>query len=150
LDDVQTAPPWRPTNDFRAVRDRHDSFDRRRVCDLLPAVLDLIDVGHVGHRASGVEVGEHDPLMIGREHVGRLGHEMHPAEHDVGCAMVVCGEPGELERVTDRVSPANHLVALVVVSEDQQPVAEGVLGGRDALNELLLGGAGVVVRQRSL
>ena len=38
---------------------------------------------------------------VAGEHVGRLGHEVHAAEDDVGGALVVGREPGEQERVAD-------------------------------------------------
>ena len=94
------------------------------VGERVPALLDLVDVGHVGHRAAGVEVGEDHPLVVAGEDVGRLGHEVHAAEHDVGGLVVVGGEAGELERVAAGVGPLDDLVALVVVAEDQEPVAE--------------------------
>ena len=90
----------------------------------LPALLDLVDVGHVGHRAAGVEVGEDHALVVGGEDVGRLGHEVHAAEDDVGGAGVVGRELGQLERVAAGVGPADDLGALVVVAEDQEPLAE--------------------------
>ena len=65
-------------------------------------------------------------------------------------ALVVRGEAGELERVADGVGPADHFVPLVVVAEDHEPVAERLLGGGDAVDELVLGREGVVVRERSL
>jgi hypothetical protein len=50
------------------------SFER------VPAVLDLPDLGHVGHRTTGVEVGQ-DHLLPGlAQNVGGLRHEMHAAE----------------------------------------------------------------------
>ena len=52
--------------------------------DLLPRFLDLVDVGHVGHRATGVQVGEDHPLVVAGEHVGGFGHEVDAAEDDVG------------------------------------------------------------------
>ncbi len=116
----------------------------------LPALLDLVDVGHVGHGAAGVEVGEDDPLVGAGEHVGRLGHEVHAAEHDVGGLVVVRREAGELERVAAGVGPLDDLVALVVVAEDQEPVAELGLGRGDPAVELVGGREGVAVRQRSL
>ena len=118
--------------------------------DLVPGLFDLVEVGHVGHRAAGVEVGEDDALVRGGEHVGRLGHEVHTAEDDVGGELVVGREAGEEERVADGVGPTDHLVALVVVTEDDEPVAEGRLGGGDAVDELVVGREGVVVREWSL
>jgi hypothetical protein len=51
--------------------------------ELLPRLLDLVDVGHVRHRAARIEVREDDLLVVVGEHVGRLGHEVHAAEDDV-------------------------------------------------------------------
>ena len=44
----------------------HDAVDVGDGAELVPALLDLVDVGHVGHRAAGVEVGEDHPLVVGR------------------------------------------------------------------------------------
>jgi hypothetical protein len=104
----------------------------------------------IGHGAAGVEVGEDDSLMWTGQHVGRLRHEVDAAEHDVGRDLVVGGEAGEQERVADGVSPANHLVPLVVVTEDHQPVAKRLLGRRDAVDEVVVGREGDVIRERSL
>ena len=71
-------------------------------------------------------------MVVGGEHVGRFGHEVDAAEHDVGGAVVVGREAGQVEGVAAGVGPADHLVALVVVAEDQQLIAEGGLGGTDA------------------
>ena len=132
------------------VGDGHHPVDRGDRRDLLPRFFDLVDVGHVGHRAAGVEVGEDHPLVVAGEHVGRFGHEVHTAEHDVGGLVVVRREAGQLERVADLVGPADHLVALVVVAEDHEPIPECELGRRDPRDELVRGREGVAVRQRSL
>ena len=85
-------------------------------------------------------------MVIAREHIGGFGHEVDAAEDDVGGVVVVRCELRELERVADQVGPADHLVALVVVPEDEQPVAERFLRGRDASHELVVGREGVLVR----
>ena len=66
------------------VGDRHDPLDVGDRGEVVPALLDLVDVGHVGHGAAGVEVGEDHALVVGGEDVGGLGHEVHAAEDDVG------------------------------------------------------------------
>ena len=97
--------PQRPFQDVASVRRRaHDSavladecfHARRRVdvrnwhdwcrcsAELLPGVLDLVDRGHVGHRAAGGEIGQDDALVSAVEDIGRFRHEMNAAEHDVG------------------------------------------------------------------
>ncbi len=103
--------------------------DVGHLAELIPRLLDRVEVGHVGHRAAGVEVGQ-DHLLVGRgQHVGRLGHEVDPAEHhELGLARR--REAGQPERVAPSVGPAHHLVPLVVVAEDHQARPEGRLGRR--------------------
>ncbi len=132
------------------VRDGHDAVDVGDGGHLVPGLFDLVEMGHVGHGAARVEVGEDDPLVGAGEHVGRLGHEVDAAEDDVGGEVVVGGEAGEEERVPDHVGPANHLVALVVVTEDHQTLTERVFGGGNPIDEVILGREGVFVRERSL
>ena len=62
--------------------------------------------------------------MVAGEHVGRLGHEVHAAEDDVGGRVVVRREPGQFERVTAGIGPLDDLVPLVVVAEDEQSFAK--------------------------
>jgi len=74
------------------VGDRHHVLDVDHVAELLPAVFHLLDLGHVGHGATGGHVRQdhRDSLAaaLGQalgpvgQHVGRLGHEVHAAEHD--------------------------------------------------------------------
>ena len=56
--------------------------DDAHLLELVPAHLELLGVGHVGHRAAGGEVGQNHLLMVGAQHVGALGHEVHAAEDD--------------------------------------------------------------------
>ena len=117
----------------------------------LPRLLDLVDVGHVGHRAAGVEVGEDHLLVVVGEDVGGLGHEVHAAEHDEVGLWALLGEHRQAVAVAPGVGPADDLVALVVVAEDEQAVAEGGLGGGDALVRARLRVAvGVPLGERSL
>ena len=80
------------------------------------------------------------------EHVGGLGHEVDAAEHDVGGLVVVRREAGQLEGVTAGIRPLDDFVALVVVAEDQEPVAELGLRRGDPAVELVRGREGVAVR----
>ena len=138
FDDVHTAPPCSPTNAFSAADEfmyviGHDAFDVGDAGDLLPALLDLVESAMSAIEQPGVEVGEDDSLVVAGEHVGRLGHEVHAAEDDVGGAVVVGRETGELERVADGRRPTDDFVALVVMAEDEQLRAERGLGGADPL-----------------
>ena len=106
------------------VGDRHDPLDVGDLGERLPGLLDRVDVGHVGHRAAGVQVGQHHLLVVAGEDVGRLGHEVHAAEDDVVGLRALLGEHRQPERVAPGVGPAHDLVALVVVAEDEEPLAE--------------------------
>ena len=129
LVDVHTAPPWRPTNAFSAADEFMYVIGTSRsmsvtVAELLPRLLDLVEVGHVGHRAAGVEVREDDLLVVGGEDVSRLGHEVHAAEHDVLGFGALLRQHRQAVRVATGVGPLHHLVALVVVAEDEHAITE--------------------------
>ena len=114
--------------------------------ELLPGLLDLVDVGHVGHRAAGVEVREDDRLVVVGEDVGGLGHEVDAAEDDELGVGALLGEHRQAVAVAPGVGPADDLVALVVVAEDEQAVAEGRLGGADPVVEVVEVGGEVPLR----
>ena len=81
---------------------------------------------------------------VAGQDVGRLGHEVHAAEDDeLGL------RPGrrlarELERVAGDVGELDDLVALVVVAEHEDPVAERRLGRAGARDQVGVGGGGQV------
>ncbi len=118
--------------------------------ELLPALLDRVDVGHVGHRAARREVGQDDALAGPREDVRGLGHEVHAAEHDRLGIRHRLRRVGELERVAEEVGVLDDLVPLIEVAEDHHPVAECRLRGADARVQLLVRGSLVLVRQHPL
>ena len=62
---------------------------------------------------------------------------MHAAEHDVGGLGPRLSQLGQLEAVASRIDPANDLVTLIVVPQDEQPVAKRGLGGGDPLVQFL-------------
>ena len=70
--------------------------------------------------------------MRSAENASCLGHEVDTAEHDVLGLGVLLRQLGQPEGVATCVGSARDLVALVVVSEDEDPVAESCLGNRDA------------------
>ena len=61
-------------------------------------------------------VGDQHGLVVG-EDLGRLRHEVHPAEHDGG-RIDLGGNPRERQGVTDVVGDVLDLGHLVVVGED--------------------------------
>ena len=100
--------------------------------------------GHVGHRAAGGEVGQHHLLLGAGEDVGRLGHEVHAAEDDVLGARASGRVAGQLEGVAGDVGELDDLVALVVVAQHEDPVAEGLLGRPRPRDQVRVGGSGQV------
>ena len=132
------------------VRDRHEALDVDDVCEGLPRLLDLVDVGHVGHGAAGVEVRQDDLLVVAGQDVGGFRHEVHPAEDDVFGFGPFLRENGQLVAVAPSVGEGDDLVALVVVSEDEEALAERLLRPGHTLGEFVERRVGVPVRQREL
>ncbi|MPN10685.1 hypothetical protein SDC9_157982 [bioreactor metagenome] len=121
------------------VGDRGDFlFGIQHFVQFAPAALDLGQVGHVGHRAAGGEVGQDGRLVRGGHDVGDFGHEMHAAEDDV-FGIGLRGEARQLQRVTGQVGVLVHVGALVMVVEDDGLLAEFGAGGADALVAGLVG-----------
>jgi hypothetical protein len=114
------------------VGDGHGGVGDPRLDELVPALLDLVDRGHVGHRAARRQVGQDDRLAVRGEDVGRLGHEVHAAEDDELRAGARRGLLGQLEGVSRDVGELDDLVALVVVPQDERPVTQGRSGGAGA------------------
>jgi hypothetical protein len=110
----------------------------------VPALGDLLGRGHVGHGAARGQVRQDDLLPGGGEDVGRLGHEVHAAEDDVLRLGPGRGVPRELEGVSRDVGELDDLVALVVVPEYEDPVAELLLRGPRPLDQVRVGGSGEV------
>ena len=99
-----------------------------------------MDGGHVGHGAASGEIREHDLLVFGGENVGALRHEVHTAEDDELRLRMRRGLLGELERVAGGVGELDDLIALVVVAEDVDAVAEGGLGRGRTRNQIGVAG----------
>ena len=116
--------------------------------ELAPAHLELIGRGHVGHRAAGGEIGQHDLLMRRAKDVGALGHEVDAAEDDELGLAAAGGGARELQRVADVVGELDHLVALVVMAEDDDALAERRLRGGDARVHLVVRQAQISLRER--
>ena len=116
--------------------------------ELAPGDLELIAGGHVGHRAAGGEIGQDDFLVRRAQDVGALGHEVDAAEDDE-LRLAARGDGArELQRVADEVGELDHFVALIVVAEDHEPIAERPLGGGDPRVHLVVGQAQVRLRER--
>src|SRR5688500_3488713 len=86
--------------------------------------------------------------MRQREDVGALRHEMDAAEDDVIGLWMFGDGVGELERIAGVVGEADHFVALIVMAEDHQPVAERGLRRLDAERHLLVRQPEIGLRKR--
>ncbi|MNW53795.1 hypothetical protein D3C74_313710 [compost metagenome] len=106
------------------------------VLEDLPRVLDLVDRGHVGHRAARREVRQDDLLGVRGEDVRALGHEVHAAEEDELGLGAGRGLACELERVARDVREVDDLVALVVVAQDEGSRAERGAGRAGTFDEV--------------
>ena len=92
--------------------------------------------------------GQDDLLVRRGEDVGALGHEVHAAEDDELRVAMVRDLPRELPGVAGIVGEPDHLVALIVVAEDDEPLAERGPGLRDAAIHLLGRQTQVALRER--
>ncbi len=117
------------------VGDGHEVVGVDDRAEVGPGGFDGVEVGHVGHAATGGHVGQDDVDFGAGEDVGGFGHEVDAAEDDgpAGCAFG--GHFRQFVAVTPEVGELDDLVLLVVVAQDQERVAECVLGGKDAFFE---------------
>ena len=146
--DVQTMPPCLPQNAFRLAAELMYvtgvmSAGVDHFAQFFPGSFDLVDRGHVGHRAAGRHVGQHDghALAAARgqllgpvgQDVGRLGHEVDAAEGDRPAVAAFGRHLAELVAVAAQVGERDHFVLLIVVPQNQQPRTEFRPHGVDPL-----------------
>ncbi len=110
------------------VGDRHRDVGDAGVVQHVPGVQHLLVAGHIGHRAAGGEVRQHDGLARRGQDVGRLGHEVHAAEDDVVGVGTRGGIPSEFEGIARHIGEGDHLIALIVVTQHEHVLTESVLG----------------------
>jgi hypothetical protein len=116
------------------VGDGDGDIGDSRAFQVAPALLDLTDLGHVGHGATRCHVRQDHLLVVAGEDVGALGHEVHSAEHDEFRFRASGGLLGQLERVAGDVGELDDFIALVMVTEDEEPITESRLGGSGTLD----------------
>ena len=101
-------------------------------------VLDLIDRRHVRHRTSGTEVGQDDTLMVFAKDIGRFGHEMNAAEDDI-FGLGLRRHYRKLVAVARQIGVADNVVALVMMAENDDALAQFLAGRLDPLVHLRVG-----------
>src|SRR6267378_2568653 len=107
-------------------------IDERR--ELAPASFHLADVGHIGHRATGVEVGKNDGLVLAAENVRAFGHEVHATENDIA-AFGLRSLEGEFEGVTAKIGELDDFVALVMMAQNHDIAVKTGFRSGDAIVE---------------
>jgi len=117
-----------------------------RLVHLSPRVLNLADPGHIRHGTARGHVGKDDRLVVRRQNVRAFCHEVHAAKDDELGVGAVCRVACQLERVAGHVGKLNDLIALIVVSQDENALSQGLLGYAGALDESGIGSRGQVAR----
>src|SRR5262249_18908948 len=88
-----------------------------------PSGFDLIDSGHIGHRTTGGQIGQDHFLIRPAQDVGGLGHEVNPAEY-YEFRLPLGGHLRKLERVSAQIRMTNHVVALIVMTENNESCSQ--------------------------
>src|SRR5882762_5484435 len=101
-------------------RDDLTRIEERR--ELAPAGFHLADVGHVGHGAAGVPVGQNNCLVLTAENVGTFGHEVHAAKDNIA-ALDLRSLERELEGIATEIGELDDFVALVVMAQNHDIAA---------------------------
>src|SRR6266446_3497051 len=102
--------------------------------EFAPAGFDLTDIRHIGHGATGIQVGKNNHLVLAAKNVGALGHEVHTAEDDVATFSLRSLE-GKLEGVATEIGELDDFVALVVMAQNHDILAQAGFGGSDTVVE---------------
>ena len=140
LDDVHTAPPLRPVNALIAAVEF--MYVMGIVTSVMPASASTSQASSTWPIAAMSAI-EQPAARSGRitawlrsgEDVGALGHEVHAREHDVLRVGARRSVARQLEAVAGDVGELDDLVALVVVAEHEDAIAERRLRGAGALDE---------------
>ena len=117
---------------------------------IVPAGFHLIQLGHVGHGTACAHIRQDDFLMRPAEDIRALGHEVHAAKDDVLGVLPIAGPLGQLEGVSADVGKLDDLVALVVMPENDETLAEASLELANPLVGLAVGQTGEVLRKNRL
>ena len=95
--------------------------------------------GSFGEVAARVDIGDEDALPGLRQRRSDFGHKVNAAEDDVFGVSLGCA-PRKLQRIAPIVGKGDDVVPLVVVAQDDQPVAQRGFGCVDARRGIVHGG----------
>ena len=138
------------------VRNRHNLLRREAGGhQRIPAVFDLPNLRHVGHRAAGVQVGQNHLLACSRrivgtaQHVGALRHKVHAAKDEI-LRLGLGRDFGELVGVAGEIRKTDHFIALIVVAEQNRALAELRARRRNPLIHAVVGQGEVVIERTTI
>ena len=126
---MQTTPSLRPqkaliaADEFIYVIGATFCSKHADLAKLVPSVLDLFDRRHIGHRASRTQIGQDHTLRRLAQNVRRLGHKMDAAKDDE-LSIGLRRHHRKLIRVARQVGVPDHVVTLVMVSENDDALPE--------------------------
>src|SRR5215471_8315555 len=95
---------------------------------VFPARFNLIQSSHIGHGAAGAHVGQDYLLMTDTQDIRAFCHEVNAAENDVFGVLAACRPLCQFERISADVSEFDNLIALVVMSQNDQTPAKPLAG----------------------
>src|ERR1019366_4482862 len=101
------------------------------VDELLPGVFHLRNLGHVGHRTAGVQVGQDDGLPRTRQYVGAFRHEVYAAEDD-GADFGLRRHLRQAVGIAKAIGEAHDFIALIMMTKNDALAAQGSFGVRNA------------------
>ena len=124
----------------------HDVVGDAGVGERVPGVLDLGEAGHVGHRAAGRQVGQ-DHLLVGAVRMSAdSAMKCTPQKTMYSASGRAAASRASLKESPVTSANCDDLVALVVVAEHEDPLAERLLGRAGPLDQVGVGGGRQVAR----
>src|SRR5262249_50280535 len=102
---------------------------------ILPTRLNLIEGSHVCHGAAGAHIRQNDFLIIGAEDVGAFSHEGNAAENNVFGVFAIRRPLRQLEGIPAEVGELDHLIALIMMPENDQTATQLFTGRTDSAVE---------------
>ncbi len=89
-----------------------------------PAFFNFGNICHIGHRTARCRIRQNHGLLGAAEDVGAFGHEVNAAEDNIIGFWVRGSKLRQLERVAASIGIFDDLVALIVMAQNQQSLAQ--------------------------
>ena len=106
------------------VGDWSDAFVRvEDRIQLTPGALYLLEIRHVGHRATSRQIRQDGDLFRPRNNVGHFSHEVHATKNNI-FGFGIGRLARQFQRVTREISVFEYFIALVVMAENDDSITE--------------------------